>query len=134
MEFLDHLMDLLFFFLLRKGDAGSHIFFHGHVGEKGKILEKITHAPLLRFEVDLFLRIEQGPAVEDDLSRIRPPDSGDAFKRHTFSAAGSSEDSQRAFVQIKAYVQAEIFPVLFDIHLKAHDFFPFLFRFSRSAK
>ena len=87
MKFIDHPANLLLFFFLRKDETCSHILCHGHVRKKGKILKKISDSPFLRLQVDLFFRIKKGPAIEDDLSFIRPQDPGDAFERHTFSAA-----------------------------------------------
>ena len=50
-----------------------------HIREKRIVLEKIPHAPLLRRQVDLLLRIVQHPPVEFDMSLVGLFNTGDAL-------------------------------------------------------
>ena len=111
--------------VLLRAQAAEDILAHGHVREKGVILEEIAHLALLRGQVDVPVCIEQRSPVQHDTPAVGLLDAGDALERHALAAAGRAQQAKHAAVRLKGDAQREIAQPLFDIDRKAHRFTAF---------
>ena len=106
------------------------ILLHRHIGEKRVVLKQVAHAPLLRGQVDLLLRIEQHPPVELDMTLVRLLDPGDAFERHAFAAARGAQQAGHAVRSREMHVETKRAQLLLDIDHKTHFATAFFCRLS----
>ena len=111
----------------RRGD----VLPHRHVGEQGILLEQVPHLPLLGRQVDFGSAVVESDAVQDDLSRIRRQDAGDALEGHGLAAPGGPQQGQRLVLCLKSDGQVKIPQLFLNVHRKGHYRLP-PFRLCRS--
>ena len=104
---------------------GGDVLLHRHGGEQGVVLEQQAHPPLLGPQVDLFLRVEQHPAVHHDAARVRPLDARDAPQGHGLAAARGPQQGQHLVPGGKGRVQPEAAQIFSDVYLDRHRQAPY---------
>ena len=98
----------------------AQVLLHRHVGKQGVVLKQQSHIPLLRRQVDSVFAVEQGHAVDFDVSPVRSRHSGDASQGHGLAAAGRPQQTVETVPGVKGDIQMEIPHLFLDIHKQAH--------------
>ena len=111
-------------------EAAEDVLSHRHVGEERVVLEQIAHAPRLRRQIDLFLRIEEHPSVERDAPLVGLFNARDALQGHALAAARSAEQGGDPPLGREAHVQREAAEPLADVDAQTHAFTAFFCRAS----
>ena len=115
-----HLPHSCFFFTFASFHSGSDILFYRHRWKQRIILKQISDTSLLRTNMDAVLRAVDHFPVQFNLPLIRQLDACNAFQCHTFSASGSSQDSDPGSLTLKPDVQMEASYFFLNIDLYSH--------------
>ena len=118
-------------FLMRQAPAPAFfqaegdVLGHRQVGEKGVILENVTHVPAAGRHLDIGRGIEQDPVAHHDAAGIRSDQAGDGLERHGLAGPRGTEKDHDVLIRGKGCFQEEDpFPgpqAFFDIHRDFHD-------------
>ena len=107
------------------------VLLHGHIGEKGVILEQQTHPALLRRQVDMLFTVKQHPAVQYDAAFVRFHDARDAAQGHAFAAAGCPQQSGGRAACGKPGLKGEAVQLFLNAYFQTHFRPPAFCFFSR---
>ena len=112
------------------GFAGGFVFFcvqaaedvllHGHIREKGVVLEQQAHAPLLGRQVDVLLTVEQHPAIQQDAALVGLHDARDAAQGHALAAAGCTQNGRGGVPGGEVRTEGKAVQLFLDVHFQTH--------------
>ncbi len=79
---------------------------------------------LLRRQVDVFFRVEEGNAVHHDFSGVRRLNARDTAQRHGLAGTGGAEQREHFIFCGKADIQAECAQLLLNVNCDRHCLYP----------
>ena len=101
-----------------------------HVGEKGVVLEEVSHPPSLGRQIHPAGAVEEHLAVQLDPSPVGPLDAGNTLQSHALPAPGGAQKRQCGPGRgLELCVQEKASGPLLNPHLQRHR--PASFRSSR---
>src|ERR1700683_6912 len=109
---------------IRRWDRGrnteGNVIAHGEVREKRVLLEDQANAAGTCRKIYAICRVKKRAAIEKDTSASWSFEAGDGAKRHRFSRAGRSEDTQRRVASAERHFQGKSRQALFDFDVEIH--------------